>query len=119
MSQRIAGIKRQTNETEINLLLNLDGSGKVSIDSGIGFLDHMLGTLAKHAHFDLELNCKGDLEVDDHHSVEDCALALGEALAEAVGDKLGIARFGYAFAPLDEALSRVVLDLCKGLELFQ
>ena len=108
---RSATLERKTKETEIRLSLNLDGSGTVAVNTGIPFFDHMLHALTKHAGFDLELSCNGDLEVDDHHTVEDCALALGSALDQALGDRRGIARFGYAYAPLDEALARVVVDL--------
>lgn len=111
MSKREARIERSTRETDIRLRLNLDGSGEADIDTGIGFYDHMLGALAKHARFDLKLECEGDLEVDDHHTVEDCALALGRAFHEALGERRGIERFGHAYAPLDEALARVVVDL--------
>jgi imidazoleglycerol-phosphate dehydratase len=111
MSPRRATIERKTGETEISLVLDLDGVGRASIATGIGFLDHLLSALAKHARFDLELRCAGDLHVDDHHTAEDCALALGQAIDRALGDRRGIARFGYAFAPLDEALARVVVDL--------
>ena len=101
---------RTTSETEIALRLNLDGVGKADIQTGIGFLDHMLICLTKHARFDLHLRCKGDLEIDDHHTAEDCALALGQALDQALGDRVGIARFAHAYAPLDEALARAVVD---------
>jgi imidazoleglycerol-phosphate dehydratase len=111
MSERRAKIARETLETRIALELVLDGSGRSEVASGIGFLDHMLGALARHARFDLKLSCKGDLEIDDHHTVEDCALALGQALDQALGQRRGIARFGSAFAPLDEALARAVVDL--------
>jgi imidazoleglycerol-phosphate dehydratase len=111
MSSRITEIKRVTNETNIELRLNLDGKGSSSISTGIGFLDHMLDALTRHGGFDLELKCVGDLEVDDHHTTEDCALAIGEALDKALGDRRGITRFGYAYAPLDEALARAVVDL--------
>ena len=111
MNPRRARVKRKTNETEIDLSLDLDGRGDSSVDTGVGFLDHMLATLARHARFDLSLSCKGDLEVDDHHTAEDCALALGEAFDEALGERRGIARFGSAYAPLDEALARAVVDL--------
>ena len=103
--------KRQTKETNIRLKLNLDGSGKVEIETGIGFLDHMLTALAFHAGLDLELKCTGDLHVDDHHTAEDCAIALGTAIDGALGRRTGIQRFGYAYAPLDEALARTVIDL--------
>lgn len=111
MSERRAEVGRKTLETQITLSLNLDGSGKTDVATGIGFLDHMLGALAKHARFDLQLQCSGDTHVDDHHTAEDCALALGEAMDKALGERRGIARFGYAYAPLDEALARVVVDL--------
>jgi imidazoleglycerol phosphate dehydratase HisB len=110
MSRRI-DTNRSTNETAIALSLELDGSGRAQVTTGIGFFDHMLLSLAKHANFDLELNCKGDLHVDDHHSVEDCAIVLGDALNQALGQRQGIARFGSAYAPLDEALARSVIDL--------
>jgi imidazoleglycerol-phosphate dehydratase len=108
---REAKVARETLETRVTVALALDGSGQGQIASGIGFLDHMLNALARHARFDLELACTGDLEVDDHHTVEDCALALGQALDQALGQKRGIARFGCACAPLDEALARAVVDL--------
>jgi imidazoleglycerol-phosphate dehydratase len=108
---RTATIERKTRETDLRLTLNLDGTGNAEVSTGIGFLDHLLVSLAKHARFDLTLACKGDLEVDDHHTAEDCALALGQALAEALGERRGIARFGSAYAPLDEALARAVVDL--------
>jgi imidazoleglycerol-phosphate dehydratase len=111
MSQRITKLTRKTNETDIRLSLNLDGSGQAEIATGIGFLDHLLGSLTRHARFDLEIVCKGDLEVDDHHTAEDCALALGTAIDETLGERRGIGRFGCAFAPLDEALARAVVDL--------
>ena len=111
MSPRQASIARETLETRIAIELALDGSGQSEVSSGISFLDHMLGALAKHARFDLKLSCTGDLQVDDHHTVEDCALALGQALDQALGARRGIARFGSAFAPLDEALARAVVDL--------
>ena len=110
-SKRQASIKRDTKETKIDLQLNLDGSAKVEVSTGIGFLDHMLTAFAFHAGFDLKLICDGDLEVDDHHTAEDCAIALGQAIDEALGPRKGIKRFGYAYAPLDEALARTVVDL--------
>jgi len=109
--KRIATINRQTRETNITLTLNLDGSGQTGINTGIGFLDHMLAALTLHAGWDLDLTCQGDLEVDDHHTAEDCALALGRALDEALGERTAINRFGWALAPLDEALCRAVVDL--------
>jgi imidazoleglycerol-phosphate dehydratase len=110
MSDRRAEIKRKTRETEIELELDLDG-GDVSAATGIGFLDHLLVTLARHARIGLDLRCRGDLHVDDHHTAEDCALAVGAALDRALGERRGIARFGFAYAPLDEALARSVIDL--------
>ena len=111
MSQRSASITRVTRETDISLTLNLDGSGTSEVSTGIGFLDHMLSALAKHARLDLTLRCTGDLDVDGHHTSEDCALVLGQAIDEALGDKRGITRFASAYCPLDEALARVVIDL--------
>jgi imidazoleglycerol-phosphate dehydratase len=107
---RTARIVRNTRETQIEVELNLDGTGVCGVDTGIGFLDHMLAQLARHGHLDLRIKCNGDLEIDDHHTAEDCALALGHAVTDALGDRSGIARFGHAYAPLDEALCRVVLD---------
>ena len=107
---RTASVSRETRETRVTVELTLDGTGTVAVDTGIGFLDHLLTALAFHARFDLALTCRGDLEVDDHHSAEDCALALGAALERALGDRSGIARFGSAYAPLDEALARAVVD---------
>lgn len=108
---RRAELTRTTRETDIALTLVLDGTGASDVQTGIGFLDHMLTSLAKHARVDLTLRCTGDLHVDDHHTAEDCALALGQALDEALGDRRGVARFGHAYAPLDEALARAVVDL--------
>jgi len=108
---RNAVVERVTRETAVTVTLTLDGTGNAEVSSGIGFLDHLLETLARHARFDLTLACKGDLHIDDHHSAEDCALGLGEALDRALGERRGIARFGSAFAPLDEALARAVVDL--------
>jgi len=108
---RIAEVRRQTAETKIELSLDLDGSGQSTIRTGIGFFDHMLTALAKHARWNLQLHCQGDLEVDDHHTVEDCGLALGAALDQVLSDRRGIARFAHAYAPLDEALVRSVIDL--------
>lgn len=111
MSERKAEIRRETRETAITLKLNLDGAGTTEIASGVGFLDHLLDALARHARFDLTLACRGDLEVDDHHTAEDCGIALGQALDRALGERRGIERFGHAYAPLDEALARAVVDL--------
>jgi imidazoleglycerol-phosphate dehydratase len=109
--ERSARIARETRETRIVLTLALDGQGSAQVASGIGFLDHMLTALATHARFDLALEMTGDLHVDAHHSVEDVGICLGQALQQALGDKQGIARFGHAYVPLDEALSRCVVDL--------
>jgi imidazoleglycerol-phosphate dehydratase len=115
---RTATIKRTTKETSIKLALDLDGSGKSELNTGIPFLDHMLEQISRHGLIDLTIDAKGDLEIDAHHTVEDIGICLGEALREAVGDKAGIVRYGHAYVPLDEALSRVVLDLSgrPGLE---
>ncbi len=109
--KRQAEITRKTKETDIRVALRLDGAGEGRISSGIPFLDHMLELFARHGLFDLEVACKGDLSIDDHHSVEDIAICLGHAFAEATGDKRGIARFGVAYVPMDEALARAVVDL--------
>ena len=111
MTPRTATVARRTRETDISLTLRLEGGGATTIATGIGILDHLLTALAFHARFDLTLTCTGDLQVDDHHTAEDCALALGAALREALGDRAGVARFGSAYAPLDEALARAVVDL--------
>jgi imidazoleglycerol-phosphate dehydratase len=111
MARRRAAVERKTRETDIRLRLDLDGEGKSRIATGIGFFDHMLTAFTTHGRFDVELRCKGDLHVDAHHSVEDVGIALGQALREALGDKKGIVRFGHAYVPLDEALSRCVIDL--------
>ena len=111
MKERRSEITRETKETKIALTLNLDGVGAANISTGIGFLDHLLTTLTLHARIDLDLRCEGDLHTDDHHTAEDCAIALGSAINKALGDRKGIRRFGCAYAPLDEALARVVLDL--------
>jgi imidazoleglycerol phosphate dehydratase HisB len=108
---RRAKIDRETTEVTITGYLDLDGSGAADIKTGLGFLDHMLTTLARHGRFDLELVAGGDLAVDDHHTVEDCAIVLGRAFDQALGDRSGVARFGYSYAPLDESLTRAVVDL--------
>ena len=108
---RTARVERKTRETEITLALNLDGQGRSRIKTGVGFLDHMLTSLATHSRIDLDVRCKGDLHVDAHHSVEDVGIAFGQALRQATGDKQGLVRFGHAYVPLDEALSRAVVDL--------
>jgi imidazoleglycerol-phosphate dehydratase len=111
MRARKSVIKRKTRETDVQLALDLDGSGRSRIATGVGFLDHMLTAFATHGHFDLDVRCKGDLHVDAHHSVEDVGIALGDGLLQALGDRKGIVRFGHAYVPLDEALSRCVVDL--------
>ena len=108
---RTANLKRKTAETDISLSLNLDGTGNAKIESGVGFLDHMLTLFAKHGRFDLELSCKGDTDVDDHHSVEDIGILLGQAFAQALGDKKGITRYGSCILPMDEALILSAVDL--------
>ncbi len=109
--KRAALIHRRTKETDVRVALDLDGSGNASVSTGIPFLDHMLELFARHGLFDLEVECRGDLGVDDHHSVEDIAISLGEAVRQALGDKAGIARYGAALVPMDEALCRAVIDL--------
>ena len=115
---RQAQIVRNTLETRISVQLNLDGEGKSSLTTGVGFLDHMLDQVARHGLFDLEVAAKGDLHIDGHHTVEDVGITVGQAFAKAIGDKKGIRRYGHAYVPLDEALSRVVVDLSghPGLE---
>jgi imidazoleglycerol-phosphate dehydratase len=108
---RQAEIKRATKETDIRVALDVDGEGKSAISTGVPFLDHMLELFARHGLFDLEVTCKGDLQIDDHHSVEDTAICLGRAFADALGDKKGIARYGAAYTPMDETLARAVVDL--------
>jgi imidazoleglycerol-phosphate dehydratase len=110
---RQATVKRRTKETDIALTLRLDGSGEAVVSTGIGFFDHMLVLFTKHGLFDLELQAKGDLEVDAHHTVEDVGLALGQALREALGDKAGLRRYGWCLLPMDDALARIALD-CSG-----
>jgi imidazoleglycerol-phosphate dehydratase len=111
MDPRQSTKSRKTNETDIRVSLNLDGTGDHRITTGIPFFDHMLAQIARHGHFDLEIDAKGDLEIDGHHTVEDVGWVLGQALREALGDRRGITRFGHAYVPLDEALTRVVIDL--------
>jgi imidazoleglycerol-phosphate dehydratase len=108
---RTANVHRKTKETDIRVELNLDGSGQASVTIGLPFLEHMLELFAKHGLFDLKITCDGDLEIDDHHSVEDIAITLGQALVQALGDKAGINRYGEAVVPMDEALCRSVIDL--------
>lgn len=110
--ERTATITRTTKETDISLTLNLDGSGKADISTGIGFFDHMLNSFARHGMFDLTLTVRGDLDVDTHHTVEDTGIVLGKAIKEAVGDKKGMLRYGSAMLPMDEALLLCALDLC-------
>lgn len=116
--ERIASVERNTLETQIRVTLNLDGSGKARFATGIPFLEHMLDQVARHGMMDLDIECHGDRHIDDHHSVEDIGITLGQAFAKAVGDKKGIRRYGHAYVPLDEALSRVVIDFSgrPGLE---
>ncbi len=111
MSERIASIQRKTKETDINARLNIDGTGTSTINTGIGFFNHMLEGFAKHGFFDLNLNCEGDLAVDCHHTIEDCGIVLGNAIKEAVGDKKGIRRFGSCILPMDETLVLCAIDL--------
>lgn len=113
LSPRSATVERASRETEIRATLTLDGTGRASVNTGIGFLDHLITALTLHSRFDLELVAKGDLVVDDHHTAEDCAIVLGTAFDRALGDRAGIVRFGSAYAPLDEALARAVVD-CSG-----
>ena len=118
MSERRAQVSRDTLETQISVALNLDGRGKAELDTGLPFLEHMLDQIARHGILDISIRAKGDLHIDAHHTVEDLGITLGQALAIAVGDKKGIRRYGHAYVPLDEALSRVVVDFSgrPGLE---
>src|SRR6056297_4092115 len=111
MTDRTAAVTRETAETEIEVTLDVDGDGDATVDTGIGFFDHMLAALATHGLFDLTVDCDGDLAVDDHHTVEDVAIVLGEAFDEALGDKRGIRRFADRAVPLDEAVASVVVDI--------
>ena len=111
MTERTAAVTRETAETEIKLILDVDGEGDATVDTGIGFYDHMLDSFATHGLFDLTVECDGDLDVDDHHTVEDVAIALGEAFTEALGDKCGIQRFADRRVPLDEAVAAVLVDV--------
>ena len=108
---RTATVERATSETRVTLTIDLDGTGRSNIDTGVGFFDHMLNAFAHHGSFDLDVSAKGDLEIDDHHTVEDTALALGEAISKALGDRAGITRFGDAVVPMDEARASVALDI--------
>jgi|TARA_B110000093_G_C12898531_1_gene379370 imidazoleglycerol-phosphate dehydratase len=116
---RSAKVLRKTKETDISVEINIDGTGKSDLDSGIGFLDHMLEQISRHGLFDLTIKAHGDLHIDAHHTVEDIGITLGQAFNEAIGDKLGIRRYGHAYVPLDEALTRVALDISgrPGLEI--
>ena len=117
--KRIAKVSRKTKETDISVEINIDGDGKSNLDTGIGFLDHMLEQISRHGLFDLKIKAKGDLHIDAHHTVEDIGITLGQAFDKAIGNKLGIRRYGHSYVPLDEALSRVVVDISgrPGLEL--
>ncbi len=110
MASRVAKIERNTLETQISVELNIDGTGKGELDSGVPFLDHMLDQVVRHGQFDIKLKAKGDLHIDAHHTVEDAGITLGQAFNKAMGDKKGVRRYGHAYVPLDEALSRVVID---------
>jgi imidazoleglycerol-phosphate dehydratase len=109
-TDRVATVQRNTAETQISVRINLDGNGSASLSTGIGFFDHMLDQIARHGLIDLDIQAKGDLHIDGHHTVEDVGITLGQAFAKAVGDKKGLRRYGHAYVPLDEALSRVVVD---------
>ncbi|MFT5534657.1 MAG: imidazoleglycerol-phosphate dehydratase [Burkholderiaceae bacterium] len=111
--QRTAAVTRNTNETKIRVTINLDGTGRQNLKSGVPFLDHMMDQIARHGLFDLDVECDGDLHIDAHHTVEDIGITIGQAFALAIGDKKGVRRYGHAYVPLDEALSRVVID-CSG-----
>jgi imidazoleglycerol-phosphate dehydratase len=115
---RQATVERNTSETQIRVSIDLDGTGKATFDTGMPFLDHMMDQIARHGLIDLDITCRGDNHIDDHHSVEDIGITLGQAFAQAVGDKKGITRYGHSYVPLDEALSRVVIDFSgrPGLE---
>ena len=110
MNARVAEITRNTSETQITVKLNLDGTGKTNFDTGVPFLEHMMDQIGRHGLIDLDITCKGDLHIDDHHTTEDIGITLGQAFAKAIGDKKGITRYGHSYVPLDEALSRVVID---------
>lgn len=110
MTNRTASVERNTLETQISVSINLDGIGKATFDTGVPFLEHMLDQIARHGLVDMDIVCKGDLQIDDHHTVEDIGITLGQAFAQALGDKKGLFRYGHAYVPLDEALSRVVID---------
>ena len=110
MNARVAEVTRNTSETQITVKLNLDGTGQTKFDTGVPFLEHMMDQIGRHGLIDLDITCKGDLHIDDHHTTEDIGITLGQAFAQAVGDKKGITRYGHSYVPLDEALSRVVID---------
>ncbi|WP_261843063.1 imidazoleglycerol-phosphate dehydratase HisB [Aliamphritea ceti] len=110
MAERKAAVTRDTLETQISVAVNLDGTGQLDVDTGVPFLEHMLDQIARHGLIDMKIHAKGDNHIDDHHTVEDIGITLGQAFAQAVGDKKGIMRYGHAYCPLDEALSRVVID---------
>ena len=112
MAERTATVERDTLETQITVSVNLDGTGKARFDTEVPFLDHMLEQVARHGMIDLEISAKGDLHIDAHHTVEDIGITLGQAFAKAIGNKKGIRRYGHSYVPLDEALSRVVIDFC-------
>ncbi len=110
MADRTAAVKRDTLETKISVTVNLDGNGKAKFETGVPFLEHMIDQIARHGVIDMDISCDGDTHIDDHHTVEDIGITLGQAINQAVGDKKGITRYGHAYVPLDEALSRVVID---------
>jgi imidazoleglycerol-phosphate dehydratase len=118
-SERIAEVRRDTKETQIRVRVNLDGTGQSTLNTGIGFFDHMLDQIARHGLIDLDIEAKGDLHIDGHHTVEDVGITMGMAVAQAIGDKKGLTRYGHSYVPLDEALSRVVIDFSgrPGLEM--
>ncbi|MDH3609579.1 MAG: imidazoleglycerol-phosphate dehydratase HisB [Gammaproteobacteria bacterium] len=118
MTARTASVERNTNETQISVQLNLDGTGQSSLKTGLPFFEHMIDQIARHGMLDLNIDAKGDLEIDAHHTVEDVGITLGQAFSQAIGDKKGVVRYGHAYVPLDEALSRVVIDFSgrPGLE---
>ena len=111
LNMRTASVNRNTSETQISVSINLDGKGVGRFDTGVPFLEHMLDQICRHGMIDMDITCKGDTHIDDHHTVEDIGIPLGQALKQAIGDKVGIRRYGHSYVPLDEALSRVVLDL--------
>ena len=118
MTQRTASVSRNTLETQISVNINLDGTGKAQFDTGVPFLEHMLDQIARHGLIDLDITCNGDTHIDDHHTMEDIGITLGQAFTKAIGDKKGLTRYGHAYVPLDESLSRVVIDFSgrPGLE---